>query len=60
MFYPERKRRNEATPSPIVVELEVGMALLHRHGKECLLHEGKEVVEGEKWVVRSDLVVGRE
>lgn len=37
----------------------MGMALLHRHGRDCLLHEGREVVEGEKWVVRSDLCVRR-
>ncbi|GAB1194759.1 hypothetical protein APSETT444_004008 [Aspergillus pseudonomiae] len=34
-----------------------GMALLHRHGDRCLLHEGSEVSDGEKWVLRSDLVV---
>lgn len=44
---------------PVVVELEVGMALLHRHGKECMLHEGREVLAGEKWVIRSDLCVRR-
>ncbi|KAL8847288.1 MAG: hypothetical protein Q9221_007664 [Calogaya cf. arnoldii] len=44
---------------PIVVDLEVGMALLHRHGQDCLLHEGKEVNAGEKWVIRSDLCVKR-
>lgn len=35
------------------------MALLHRHGEQCLLHEGREVLSGEKWVLRSDLVVER-
>lgn len=39
--------------------LEVGMGLLHRHGEKCLLHEGREVKGGEKWVIRSDLVVKR-
>ncbi|PNS19131.1 hypothetical protein CAC42_1867 [Sphaceloma murrayae] len=43
----------------VVAEMEVGMALLHRHGKECLLHQGREVIKGEKWVIRSDLVVRR-
>ena len=36
---------------------EVGMGLLHKHGNDCLLHEGKEVTAGEKWVIRSDLCV---
>ncbi|MCJ1316562.1 hypothetical protein MMC15_001883 [Xylographa vitiligo] len=44
---------------PIIIELETGMALLHKHGKDCLLHEGREVTDGEKWVVRSDLCVRR-
>jgi hypothetical protein len=39
------------------VGLETGMALLHKHGDDCLLHEGREVKSGEKWVLRSDLVV---
>ena len=36
---------------------EVGMALLHKHGNDCLLHEGRKVVSGEKWIIRSDLCV---
>ncbi|KAK4899494.1 hypothetical protein LTR27_003227 [Elasticomyces elasticus] len=59
VFYPEPASKREPTPTPIVAELEVGMALLHRHGKDCLLHEGREVLEGEKWVIRSDLCVRR-
>lgn len=43
----------------VVVELQTGMALLHRHGDECMLHEGREVTKGEKWVIRSDLCVRR-
>jgi 2OG-Fe(II) oxygenase superfamily len=48
---PERERE------PVAVEVVAGLALLHRHGDECLLHEGREVKGGEKWVLRSDLVV---
>ncbi|KAF2273122.1 uncharacterized protein EI97DRAFT_436366 [Westerdykella ornata] len=63
VFYPEspsgRKKKNEPQPEPVVVDLEVGMALLHRHGSECLLHEGREVLQGEKWVIRSDLCIRR-
>ncbi|KAL2393598.1 hypothetical protein ABEF93_003883 [Exophiala dermatitidis] len=58
-FYPESGRKDEQTPEPIVVGLETGMALLHKHGDDCLLHEGREVKSGEKWVLRSDLVVRR-
>ncbi|KAL8668076.1 MAG: hypothetical protein Q9202_000054 [Teloschistes flavicans] len=65
VFYPEpgpaKKilgKENDG-PKPIVVDLEVGMALLHKHGQDCLLHEGREVTQGEKWIIRSDLCVKR-
>lgn len=58
VFYPESPKKGPI-PEPIVVEVEHGLALLHRHGDDCLLHEGKEVKGGEKWVLRSDLVVKR-
>lgn len=57
-FYPEASRKG-STPEPVVAEVEAGLALLHRHGDDCLLHEGREVKGGEKWVLRSDLVVKR-
>lgn len=56
-FYPEPVSKRDKTPDPISVDPQVGSALLHRHFPECLLHEGKEVLSGEKWVLRSDLVV---
>lgn len=59
VFYPEPPSKREATPSPVITDMEVGMALLHRHGKDCLLHESREVTEGVKWVIRSDLCVAR-
>ncbi|KAK9775162.1 hypothetical protein AB5N19_02108 [Seiridium cardinale] len=56
VFYPrDRKVEKEA----IVVGLETGMLLLHKHGDDCLLHEGREVLEGHKWILRSDLCVRR-
>ena len=59
VFYPEPSlKKNEKTPEPIVCGLETGMALLHNHD-DCMLHEGREVIEGEKWVLRSDIVVRR-
>jgi hypothetical protein len=63
VFYPEpehgKKKSKEPPPAPFVVSLETGLALLHRHGADCMLHEGREVLEGEKWVIRSDLCVRR-
>ncbi|RKF71783.1 putative oxoglutarate iron-dependent oxygenase [Golovinomyces cichoracearum] len=43
----------------LVVNLETGMLLLHKHGDECLLHEGREVLQGEKWVIRTDICVSK-
>ncbi|KAF2030201.1 hypothetical protein EK21DRAFT_112121 [Setomelanomma holmii] len=61
VFYPKppKKKSKEPVPEPVIVGLDVGMALLHRHGADCMLHEGREVTEGEKWVIRSDLCVKR-
>lgn len=62
VFYPDppkKASKKEPPPEPIAVGLEVGMALLHKHGKDCMLHEGREVLAGEKWVIRSDLCVLR-
>ncbi|KAF1950524.1 hypothetical protein CC80DRAFT_426673 [Byssothecium circinans] len=63
VFYPEpepsKKKSKEPPPEPVVCELDVGLALLHRHGAQCMLHEGREVLQGEKWVIRSDLCVRR-
>lgn len=58
VFYPDPTKANP-NPEAISVEPEMGMALLHRHGDSCMLHEGREVTGGEKWVLRSDLVVKR-
>lgn len=58
-FYPEPASKRDKIPDPILVDPQVGSALLHRHFPECLLHEGKEVLSGEKWVIRSDLIVAR-
>ena len=64
VFYPEFGSakdfgKGSQQSAPIVVNLEVGMALLHKHGQDCLLHEGREVTQGEKWVIRTDLCVVR-
>lgn len=58
-FYPEPVSKRDKQPDPILVDPQVGSALFHRHFPDCLLHEGKEVLSGEKWVLRSDLIVAR-
>ncbi|KAJ7582880.1 hypothetical protein C8J56DRAFT_1005780 [Mycena floridula] len=40
----------------ITVPLTRGTALLHRHGQDCMLHEGSKVHKGTKYVLRSDLM----
>jgi len=53
IFYPNSKvKASEA----MVVPLTRGTALLHRHGNECLLHEGSQVRNGTKYVLRSDIM----
>ncbi len=37
---------------------ETGLALLHRHGDDCLLHEGRPVIAGTKYILRSDVIFG--
>ncbi|CAE7180002.1 hypothetical protein CFE70_006209 [Pyrenophora teres f. teres 0-1] len=61
VFYPDlpKKKSKVPPPEPIAVGLQVGLALLHRHGADCMLHEGREVTSGEKWVIRTDLCVRR-
>ncbi|KAI1815440.1 hypothetical protein GGS20DRAFT_576207 [Poronia punctata] len=55
-FYPhDRKLEREE----LVIAPETGMLLLHKHGDNCLLHEGREVIAGEKWIIRTDLCVRR-
>lgn len=51
MFYDHRgKCIVKVSPSP-------GLALIHRHGEEeCLEHEGAVVTNGEKFVLRSDVI----
>ncbi|KAI2604779.1 uncharacterized protein GGS25DRAFT_524271 [Hypoxylon fragiforme] len=54
VFYQhDRKSPKEET----AVAPETGLLLLHKHGDDCLLHEGREVTSGEKWIIRSDLCV---
>ncbi|KAL7283524.1 hypothetical protein ACG7TL_002957 [Trametes sanguinea] len=53
LFYKDQKGKPRET---IVPPLTRGTALLHRHGQDCLLHEGSPVTKGTKYVLRSDLM----
>ncbi|KAI0975848.1 hypothetical protein F4678DRAFT_285114 [Xylaria arbuscula] len=56
VFYPnDRKSAREE----LVIAPETGMLLLHKHGDNCLLHEGREVIAGQKWIIRTDLCIRR-
>ncbi|KAI8998490.1 hypothetical protein BD414DRAFT_432341 [Trametes punicea] len=53
IFYKDQKGKARETMIP---PLTRGTALLHRHGQDCLLHEGSPVTKGTKYVLRSDLM----
>ncbi|KAM5531035.1 hypothetical protein V8D89_015307 [Ganoderma adspersum] len=53
IFYRDQRGKPRET---IVPPLSRGQALLHRHGQDCLLHEGSPVTKGNKYVLRSDLM----
>ncbi|EJD35902.1 hypothetical protein AURDEDRAFT_154766 [Auricularia subglabra TFB-10046 SS5] len=63
VFYPEArvmsKKGAGATLGEARIALRRGLALLHRHGRECALHEGAPVLKGTKWVLRSDVLFGK-
>lgn len=50
IFYPEGRGT-----APIRVHPQKGSALLHKHGDDCLKHEGELVKAGVKWILRSDV-----
>ncbi|KAI0011394.1 hypothetical protein F4779DRAFT_615637 [Xylariaceae sp. FL0662B] len=54
VFYPHDRRSSK---EEIAVAPETGLLLLHKHGDDCLLHEGRQVTAGEKWIIRTDLCV---
>ncbi|KAI5821224.1 hypothetical protein BZA77DRAFT_256300 [Pyronema omphalodes] len=60
VFYTEATKTKKS--EEVVVNLERGLAVLHKHGKDCMLHEGRLVEKDGgvgKWVLRSDLVIAR-
>ncbi|KAK4214095.1 hypothetical protein QBC37DRAFT_421958 [Rhypophila decipiens] len=56
VFYPHDRR---SAKEEIAVSPDTGMLLLHKHGDDCMLHEGREVLAGEKWILRTDLCIKR-
>ncbi|KAA8896788.1 hypothetical protein FN846DRAFT_964794 [Sphaerosporella brunnea] len=60
VFYTEASKTKKS--EEVVVNLEKGLAVLHKHGRDCMLHEGRLVTNDGgvgKWVLRSDLAVKR-
>ncbi|TEB36156.1 hypothetical protein FA13DRAFT_1727721 [Coprinellus micaceus] len=56
LFHQDQRGKPRETITP---PLKRGSALLHRHGFECMLHEGSPVLKGTKYVLRSDLMFTR-
>ncbi|KAI1077483.1 hypothetical protein F5B20DRAFT_592805 [Whalleya microplaca] len=54
VFYPHDRISSK---EEIAIAPETGLLLLHKHGDDCLLHEGRQVTAGEKWIIRTDLCV---
>ena len=63
-----KKSRSKSKPtreadrglSSLAVEPRPGRILLHWHGNArggCLRHEGEEVLSGDKWILRTDILV---
>ncbi|KAH8117368.1 hypothetical protein DFH11DRAFT_1574601 [Phellopilus nigrolimitatus] len=55
IFYMGHGKKKEREP-PLKPDLQRGMALLHRHGHDCLFHEGALVQKGTKYVLRTDVM----
>jgi len=51
VFYDVSGRKVVCSVTP-----RAGRALVHRHGDECLVHEGRPILSGVKYVLRSDIV----
>ena len=51
-------RRSRTSSSSFAFEPQAGALLLHVHGEHCLEHEADPVMDGLKYVLRTDLVYG--
>lgn len=56
IFWTKEPNRKGKGGESIKVELKAGRAVLHKHGDDCLLHEGEVVRTGDKWILRSDVM----
>ncbi|CAE6466379.1 unnamed protein product [Rhizoctonia solani] len=50
---------SKSNTEAIVPPLTRGSALIHRHGRACMLHEGRQVKAGTKLVLRTDIMFAR-
>lgn len=56
IFWTKEPNRKGKGGESLSVQLRAGRAVLHKHGDDCLLHEGEVVRSGDKWILRSDLM----
>lgn len=56
IFWTKEPNRKGKGGESIGVKLKTGRAVLHKHGDDCLLHEGEMVTAGDKWILRSDVM----
>ena len=56
VFFSDHRAKRELTS----IQPEVGLLLLHGHGERCLTHEAEVLRRGVKYVLRSDVLYGKE
>ena len=56
VFFSDHRAKRELTS----VQPAIGLLLLHGHGERCLTHEAEGLRRGVKYVLRSDVLYGKE